>query len=106
VQFDTFSKFLKNKSLKKGVEKDIVRAGDYMQKLADLTGGRRYQARDASSLENLEKTFAQVANELRRQYSLGYYPKEAGKKGDLRQIKVRINVPNASVQSMDSYIVK
>lgn len=106
VQFDTLSKFLKNKSLKEGVEKDIVRAGNYMQKLADLTGGRRYQVADVSDLENLEKTFAQVTDEIRRQYSLGYYPKETGKKGELRQVKVRVNVPNVSVRSRDSYIVK
>ena len=33
--------------------------------------------------------FANVAEELRRQYSVGYYPKRPGQPGERRQIKVR-----------------
>ena len=90
---------------KKNVHASTVQANDYMQKLADLTGGQRYQVADVSDLENLEKTFVQVANELRQQYSLGYYPKETDKNGELRKIKVRVNVPNATVKSRDSYFL-
>lgn len=103
VQFDTSSDAGSSKIIKKSADKATAQADNYMQKLADLTGGRRYQVADVS---DLEKTFAQMTDELGRQYSLGYYPKETGKNKELRQIKVRVNVPNISVQSRDSYIVK
>jgi hypothetical protein len=48
--------------------------------------------------------FANVAEELRRQYSIGFYPKRPPQPGQRRQIKVRANEPNLAVRSRDSYI--
>lgn len=102
VQFDTFSNTVSSNVSKKKLEAFIKVANTYMQTLAQITGGRRYQVEDIS---DLEKTFAQVANELSQQYSLGYYPKETGVKGERRQIKVRVNIPNAAVRARDIYVV-
>ena len=41
---------------------------------------------------------------LRRQYSLGYYPKTAGRDGERRQIKVQVGRPELVVQARDSYV--
>jgi hypothetical protein len=41
---------------------------------------------------------------LRRQYTLGYYPKAAAQAGQRRQIRVRVNQPNLAVRTRDSYI--
>jgi VWFA-related protein len=77
------------------------RASAYLHDLADKTGGRYYRG---DSLQNISEAFAQIADELRRQYSLGYYPKSTAQSGQRRQIKVRVNQPNLAVTARDSYI--
>jgi VWFA-related protein len=84
-----------------GRPNDYQTADEYLRALADDTGGRRYQA---DSLQNMSTAFANVAEELRRQYSIGYYPKNPGQAGQRRQIRVRANQPNLAVRSRDSYI--
>lgn len=76
-------------------------ADRYLGDLAQRTGARRYHA---DSTRNLEGSFALVAEELRRQYSLGYYPRVVAQAGQRRQIKVRVNRPNLIVRARDSYI--
>jgi hypothetical protein len=48
--------------------------------------------------------FGNVAEELRRQYSIGYYPKRPPQAGQRRQIKVRARQPNLAVRARDSYV--
>lgn len=81
---------------------DYRTADDYLRDLANSTGGRQYHA---DSLQNMSYAFANVAEELRRQYSIGYYPKRPGQPGERRQIKVKAREPNLAVRSRDSYIV-
>jgi VWFA-related protein len=80
---------------------DYQRARMYLFELARRTGGRLY---NGGSLLGVSQAFVQVAEELRRQYSLGYYPKNAGQAGERRQIKVRVAQPNLVVVARDSYI--
>ncbi|HEV7860436.1 MAG TPA: VWA domain-containing protein [Pyrinomonadaceae bacterium] len=82
-------------------DEDYRRASAYLHDLADKTGGRYYKG---DSLQNISEAFAQIADELRRQYSLGYYPKSTAQVGQRRQIKVRVNQPNLAVSARDSYI--
>jgi VWFA-related protein len=82
---------------------DYNRADAYLHDMADKTGARLYRADD---LNNLRQSFAYIAEELRRQYSLGYYPKTAAQAGQRRQIKVRVMRPNLVVRARDSYISK
>jgi hypothetical protein len=84
-----------------GRSNDYQTADEYLRALADDTGGRRYQA---DSLQNMSSAFANVAEELRRQYSIGYYPKNPGQPGQRRKVRVRANQPNLAVRSRDSYI--
>ena len=77
------------------------RASAYLRELAYKTGGRVY---NGTSLLGLSQAFAEVAAELRRQYSIGYYPSPRGQEGQRRQIKVRVNQPNMVVVARDSYI--
>jgi len=76
-------------------------ANRYLLELANSSGGRQYRA---DSLQNMSYAFANVAEELRRQYSLGYYPKRPPQAGQRRQIKVRARQPNLAVRARDSYI--
>lgn len=74
----------------------------YLEDLARVSGGRTYEA---SNAYNLDAAFASIAEELRRQYSLGYYPETAGQTGDRRQIRVRVMRQNVVVRAKTSYIV-
>jgi len=80
---------------------DYEIGSEYLQALANSTGGREYHA---DSLQNMSYAFANVAEELRRQYSIGYYPKRPPQPGQRRQIRVRARQPNLAVRSRDSYI--
>jgi hypothetical protein len=75
-------------------------ADQYLHDLARVTGARLYD----SEQTNLNTAFQSVAEELRRQYSLGYYPKNAPQTGERRNIKVRVNRPELVVRTRDSYV--
>jgi Ca-activated chloride channel homolog len=75
----------------------------YIRALAERTGGRFFEPKDP---EKVSRTMAAIADELRRQYSLGYYPKERGPAEQQRRIKVRVNLPRAAVRARDSYVYR
>jgi VWFA-related protein len=62
--------------------------GDLARKLSDETGGRTI---DVSSEKRLNEAFEQISEELRSQYTLGYYPSNTAKDGKFR--KVRVETP-------------
>lgn len=80
---------------------DYEQANRYLRDLAERTGARQFQA---DSTSNLAYAFSNVAEELRRQYSLGFYPKRPPQLGQRRQVRVRVNQPNLAVRARDSYI--
>ena len=83
---------------------DYDRGARYLQELADLTGGRVYEA--SRDLRDLQTAFSHIAEELGRQYGIGYYPRKKGEAGERRQIKVRTNRTDVAVRSRDNYIYK
>ena len=80
---------------------DYKRAVRYLHALSDATGGRFYSG---DSMFGIGQAFTWIAEELGRQYSIGYYPSTAGKTGERRQIKVKITEPDLVVKSRGSYI--
>ena len=80
---------------------DYKRAVAYLHALSDKTGGRFYSG---DSLFGIAQAFTWIAEELGRQYSLGYYPTIAGKDGERRQIKVKTTESDLVVRARDSYI--
>ena len=81
---------------------DYQRGERYLQELADVTGGRYYEA--SRDLRDIDQTFSYIAAELRRQYSLGYYPQQRGRAGERRRLRVRVARPDLAVRARDSYI--
>lgn len=79
------------------------RGNRYLRLLSQTSGGRFYYA---DSLKNLERSFTQIADELRQQYSIGYYPKNQALKKEKRRIKVSVNIPEGEVKTRESYIYK
>ena len=61
--------------------------------------------RPESTPGGLTTAFEGIAEELRRQYNIGYVPTKEGVTGQRKQIKVRVDRPNLVVRSRDSYIV-
>jgi Ca-activated chloride channel homolog len=86
-----------------GSRGDYERAGEYLRQLATLTGGRHFPANE---LGYVTDAFTSIAEELRRQYSLGYYPSRQSQATERRQIKVRVKRPNLVVRARDSYIYR
>jgi Ca-activated chloride channel family protein len=80
---------------------DYSRGVAYLRALSDKTGGRSYSG---DSRFGISQAFTWIAEELGRQYSLGYYPSIAAKDGERRQIKVRTTEPDLVVKSRDSYV--
>src|SRR5688572_542572 len=75
----------------------------YVEELAAYTGGRVFHP--ASTPGGLSRAFEGIAEELRRQYNVGYIPKSDGTPGQRKSIRVRVSRPNLVVRSRDSYIV-
>lgn len=75
----------------------------YLEELADATGGRVF--RPEATPGGLTAAFEGIAEELRRQYNIGYVPSDEGKTGQRKQIKVRVDRANLVIRARDSYIV-
>ena len=84
-----------------GTSREEYERGDqYLHDLARVTGARLYNAEQ----QNLDYAFRSVAEELRRQYSLGYYPKIKPVAGERRGIRVRVDRQELVVRTRESYI--
>lgn len=81
---------------------EYAKGRQYLEKLAQNSGGREFEA---NSIYNLDAAFSGIAEELRRQYSLGYYPESVGTPGERRQIKIRVMRAGVVVRAKSSYIV-
>jgi len=93
-----------NNSVVRGTSSEEYALGRrYLEDLAAYTGGRVF--RPESTPGGLTAAFEGIAEELRRQYNIGYIPTDEGKPGQRKQIKVRVSRPNLVVRNRDSYIV-
>jgi VWFA-related protein len=79
---------------------DYRRADEYLHEISLESGGRFFRG---GTMVGLSSAFAELADELRRQYSIGYYP-PAGQAGQRRNIKVRVNQPGLVVKARENYI--
>jgi VWFA-related protein len=79
------------------------RADRYLRLLADKSGGRFFYA---ASPKHLEGIFSHIAQELREQYSLGYYPKNRDASVSQRSIKIKVDAPGAVVRARRNYLYK
>ncbi len=73
----------------------------YLKSLAIGTGGQFFFA---DTVENLSKSFAQIAAELSQFYALSYYPQNQTADGKRRRVKATVDVPQAVVRPRKTYI--
>jgi VWFA-related protein len=72
-----------------------------MNDLARASGGKNFSA---ATLQDAHAAFAQVANEIGTQYSLGYYPSNKTRDGQFRKITVQLRgVKDAQVRAREGY---
>ena len=73
---------------------------DVAHKIADQTGGRVIEV---SSEKHLQEAFDQISEELRTEYTLGYYPTNASRDGTFRKIKVETTDHELKVLARKGY---
>jgi VWFA-related protein len=73
---------------------------DVAHKIADQTGGRVIEV---SSEKHLEEAFDQISEELRSEYTIGYYPTNAARDGRFRKIKVETMDKDLKVLARKGY---
>jgi VWFA-related protein len=73
---------------------------DVAHKLADETGGRMIVVNNE---KKLEEAFDQISEELRSQYTLGYYPTNTANDGKFRKIHVDVDNHDYKVLSRKGY---
>ncbi len=95
-------------TLREAEESDVVfftlQYGDlqpqkYLQQLADKTGGRYFRGGEINAIR---QSFGEVAEELRRQYVLGYEPRDPERIG-VRTIRVKVDRSDVAVRARKSY---
>jgi Ca-activated chloride channel family protein len=68
--------------------------------LATHSGGTLYKG---DTLISVSSAFSKIADELRHQYSLSYYPSNSAKDGTYRRLKVRVSQTGWVVKAKDGY---
>ncbi len=69
-------------------------------KIADETGGRVIDVRRG---HDLQQAFDEISQELRSQYTLGYYPTNTAHDGTYRKIKVEMKQPDLKILARKGY---
>ena len=64
-----------------------------MERIAEETGGKAFFP---DKLSDIHDIVAEIAAELRSQYSLGYFSSNASRDGTFRRVKIRLIGENAS----------
>lgn len=81
-------------------EEDYAEAREFLSEIARRSGGR---VQRVSSTTNLAAALAQIAEELRKTYSLGYYPDIERTPEGRYLIKVRVYRPDLDIRARDNY---
>ena len=82
------------------LDKTYREADEYLQKLAEYSGGI---VERADELDDLSRAFSKIANELRQQYVIGYYPRNLIASDNNRRIKVVVNKKDVKVRARPAY---
>jgi len=82
------------------VGRSSSRATEYLEDLSLRSGGHHYHA---ETLDNVYDCFAQIAEELRHQYALSYYPSNSAHDGSFRRIRVKVDRSDVVVRAREGY---
>lgn len=85
---------------KRELDRAYRTADEYLQQLAEMSGGI---VERADRLGDLKPALGRIAEELRHQYLLGYYPSNRQRDERARRINVRVTRPNVIVRARPAY---
>lgn len=77
-----------------------AKATRYLEALTAESGGRIFRAK---SLTSIDAAFSMIADELRQQYTICYYPSRPASDGSLRRIQVFVDVPEVKIRARKAY---
>ncbi len=89
-----------NDTLTAMLDNMYLMADSYLKETADRSGGRLYRADNVGALP---QAFAAIADELRTQYLLGYYPTNPGHDGTYRKIQVKTSRKDIAIRARPGY---
>jgi VWFA-related protein len=76
--------------------------GDYeMKKLTQETGGRVIEV--GNKIDKLRQAFAQISEELRSQYNIGYTPTNINRDGSFRKVEIKPKQGEYKIQARSGY---
>jgi VWFA-related protein len=94
-----FQQFPDRNERRRRREQQNERAEEFLEELSNVSAGRLYR----SDIGDLKKNFALIADELRHQYRLGFYPDGERQPGSLHKLRVEVAMQDAVVRSRRSY---
>lgn len=82
-------------------KKEYDQARLYLQTISNVSGGQYFFA---TKPEQIKQFFSRIAEELRQQYVIGYYPTNLAASKQKRQIKVKVDLPNVTIRTRKHYV--
>ena len=82
------------------LDREYAIADQYLNQMSTMSGGKLHRA---DTLASLPAAFARIADELRTQYGLGYYPTNSARDGSYRKIQIRTSRKNVMLRSRPGY---
>lgn len=95
--------FPRQRPIGNGLYFDLMSPGhkDYLRRLAENSGGRYFKGDKPAKIKD---AFASIAEELRRQYVVAYYPTTPLRAGESRKIKVTVTRPGTSARTRKTFV--
>jgi len=82
------------------IVKEYEQAAQRLKNLSAVSGGRYYEV---GTIGDTNQAFANIAEELRRHYWLGYYPADTARDGKYHKIRVVVGKPEAIIRARQGY---
>lgn len=90
----------KNDGISGMMDNLYLMADSFLREIADRSGGQIYRA---DTVASLPQAFAAIADELRTQYLLGYYPTNPTHDGSYRKIQVKTSRKDIAIRARPGY---
>ena len=81
------------------IERQNEKAEQFLEELSEVSAGRFYR----SEVSDLKKNFELIADELRHQYRIGFYPDGEKREGVTHKLRVDVSRAEAVVRARRSY---
>ena len=100
IHYDTPVQKLANRNALAGMIAAHGRGAEYLQRLADQSGGRFFKA---STQAGFQEAFSSITEEMGHQYTLCYYPTSPLNDTSFRKIQVTVDKPGTKVRARAGY---